>query len=88
MDFDESSLELNNNKNNSSNKLIGDILKNGQYEILKCIGEGGFGKVFLVKDLKTHDKQNELYKLYLIYIYIKTHLSFDIFLKIEKRSKY
>ena len=63
MDFDESSLELNNNKNNSSNKLIGDILKNGQYEILKCIGEGGFGKVFLVKDLKTHDKQNELYKI-------------------------
>lgn len=26
-------------------------LKNGQYKILKEIGEGGFGKVYLIEDI-------------------------------------
>lgn len=28
----------------------GEILKNGQYKIIDEIGEGGFGKVYLVED--------------------------------------
>jgi serine/threonine protein kinase len=54
MEVDESSSEL--SKNNS----INNNLNNGRYQIIKCIGEGGFGKVFLVKDLKSFNKEDEL----------------------------
>jgi serine/threonine protein kinase len=37
----------------------GFLFKNGKYEILRQIGEGGFGFVFLVKD--KHDEEEERY---------------------------
>jgi serine/threonine protein kinase len=38
--------------------MIGKKFKNDQYEIIKYLGEGGFGVVFQVKDSK--DNKNKM----------------------------
>jgi serine/threonine protein kinase len=35
---------------------IGDLLKDGRYQILSKLGKGSQGVVFLVEDLKTKEK--------------------------------
>ena len=35
---------------------IGDLLKDGRYQIVKKLGNGSQGVVFLVEDLKTKEK--------------------------------
>ena len=42
---------------NSRNKMsIGDLLKDGRYQIVKKLGNGNMGVVFLVEDFKTKEK--------------------------------
>ena len=48
---------------------IGDLLKDGRYQILSKLGKGSQGVVFLVEDLKTKEKYFNSLLLFFILIF-------------------
>jgi hypothetical protein len=48
---------------------IGDLLKDGRYQIVNYLGKGSQGVVFLVEDLKTKEKYLNSSLLFVILIF-------------------